>query len=136
MLQAPEHQQQQQLTPQQARLLTRHVTRCESWRELQQLLQAAGPAMNAIHVSAMLSRLGRLMRHGSGSSSRAQQAHDVSWQQQEEAAQLELFMQQLEAVSIRVLSAVTVSRRLQTALLMRIASKAQQGSRGAQRQQP
>jgi hypothetical protein len=77
-----------------SRLLTGEITRCSSWRELQQLHTTAAPRMNAIHVSAMLSTLGKLLRFNPA--------------EQHELQGLECFLQALERTSVQVLSTIQV----------------------------
>jgi hypothetical protein len=77
-----------------SRLLTGEITRCSSWRELQQLHTTAAPRMNAIHVSAMLSTLGKLLRAAPA--------------EQHELQGLEVFLQALERTSVQLLSTIQV----------------------------
>jgi hypothetical protein len=96
------HQQDLLATPTphwQSRLLTKQITGCGSWQQLQQLLHDHELSFNIIHVSAMLGRLGKLLRQGS------QQLPE------QELAGLELFMQRLEAKSLELMSVVLVSDR-------------------------
>ncbi|KAF6254318.1 hypothetical protein COO60DRAFT_333008 [Scenedesmus sp. NREL 46B-D3] len=75
-----------------SRLLTSEITSCSSWRELQQLHSIAAPRMNAIHVSALLSSLGKLLRAAPA--------------KQHELQALEGFLQALEHTSLQLLSTV------------------------------
>jgi hypothetical protein len=77
-----------------SRLLTGEITRCSSWRELQQLHTTAAPRMNAIHVSAMLSTLGKLLRAAPA--------------EQHELQALKVFLQALERTAVQLLSTVQV----------------------------
>lgn len=42
-------------------LLTRQITSCGDWRELQALLEGKLPVMNAVHISAAMHQLSRLV---------------------------------------------------------------------------
>lgn len=76
--------------------------RAASWQELAALLGAEGQAMNVVHMSAMLSRLGKLLRHAPPQQQQAPGSAAAQLQQ------LEQFLQRLEAASLQLLSAVQV----------------------------
>lgn len=90
-------QQRQQLSAKASRQLTRLITSCCSWQDLQLISQHVDN-MNVIHVSAMLSKLGKLLR-----------AEDSAANGAAADPQLHQFLQRLEQTATRLLSDVQVS---------------------------